>query len=245
MRSTVAASIDKDFEEQAVNQNDANRSLFQAINAGNVDAMRAALDAGADPNAEDGLGETRLMVAARHRDAEMVRLLLDRGADVNARNIGGSTALTYAAGGPDAEMVRLLLDAGADVNARGCEGGTALLAATRACSPSLMRLLLDRGADVNSANCFGETPLICAVWRDLDAVRLLLDRGADVYARHQNGDTAVDLANPEVAALLRATQEARDLAAALPPAHCEHQRDVTDDFGVPDPRPARTNRPRL
>ncbi len=94
-----------------------------------------------------------------------------------------------------------------------------------------MRAALDAGADVNAVGevGFGETALIAAVYHGhRDGVSLLLERGADVYAKDQDGNTAGDLANHEIAALLRAAIEARELAAALPAAH--------DD---PTDRPAR------
>ena len=111
-----------------------------------------------------------------------------------------------------------------------------------------MRVALDAGADVNAVGevGFGETALIAAVYYGhRDGVSLLLERGADVYAKDQDGNTAGDLANHEIAALLRAAIEARDLNAVLPPAPSASSERPFEDLGKPDPQPVRPNRPRL
>jgi uncharacterized protein len=76
-----------------------------------VAGLLAATTASAD------LAGTRLVDAARQRDAAAVRALLQQGADVNAADGDGSTALHWAAGHGDAEMTRALLAAGANINA--------------------------------------------------------------------------------------------------------------------------------
>ena len=58
-----------------------------ASRTGNVDAMTALLDKGADPNARETLrGTTPLMWAADEAHAPAVKLLVARGADVKARS---------------------------------------------------------------------------------------------------------------------------------------------------------------
>ncbi len=63
------------------------------IAAGDRDVARVVelLDAGADPNVRDSLGQTALQSAAFDGDDEIVRLLLDNGAIVDFR---GDTPLT-------------------------------------------------------------------------------------------------------------------------------------------------------
>lgn len=211
------------FEVSSMNQNDATEKLFEAITAGDLDAMRAALDAGADSNAadedEEGFGETPLRLAVDRADHDGAALLLECGADVNAVDDFGETVLMKAAFAGDTEMARLLLD---------------------------------RGADVNAVDDLGETVLMKAAPGGTDTVRLLLDAGADVNAQDEDGLDALAHAENwghttpvalEVAALLRAVQEAHDLAATLPPAHASTR--CFEDLGAPDPQPVRSNRPRL
>jgi ankyrin repeat protein len=56
------------------------RALMVAASHGNMDTVRALLDAGADVNAKDFTGWTALHAAAFNGDPEIVQLLLEHGA---------------------------------------------------------------------------------------------------------------------------------------------------------------------
>jgi ankyrin repeat protein len=107
---------------QVTPQTDANAPadahLLRAAHAGDRDALRAALDAGADPAASDAQDTSALRWAARHRHAHLVADLLDAGAGVNQASAAGWTALMEAVVAGDEDLVALLLDRGADVQAR-------------------------------------------------------------------------------------------------------------------------------
>lgn len=101
-------------------------ALMWAARAGSVDAARALLDGGADPDAHDDRnGWTALFHAIHKRHPPVVRLLLERGANANART-GLQTPLIMAAADPDPIYVTLLLAHRADPAARGAGGSTAL-----------------------------------------------------------------------------------------------------------------------
>src|SRR5436190_5805191 len=123
----------------------ADGTLFDAIRADDIRAVRASLKSAADPNMRDDIGATALMQAAAFSSTDVVRVMLDGGADVNAASQGGATALMWATG--NAATVRLLLDRGASVNAAMRDGTTALVTAARRGNVEAMRLLLARGAD--------------------------------------------------------------------------------------------------
>jgi len=105
--------------------------LFTAARAGDLDAIRRELSAGADPDARDGAGNgwTPLLHAVHKNQKSSVTALLDAGASVNATGQGGLTPLIMAAGYGQTEMVRLLLTRGADPNLADAHGRTALSAA--------------------------------------------------------------------------------------------------------------------
>jgi ankyrin repeat protein len=101
-------------------------ALMWAARVGAVDAMRALLDAGADPNARDHRnGWTPLIHAIHKQHVDAVRVLLEYGADPNERT-DLFTPLMMAAADRDATIVKLLLAHGADPRARGLGGATAL-----------------------------------------------------------------------------------------------------------------------
>ncbi|MEU6388002.1 ankyrin repeat domain-containing protein [Streptomyces sp. NPDC046939] len=97
------------------------RRLFDAIWAGDVADVRAALRAGAGPGWRNSEGTTVLYAAAVHGAAEIVRLLLVAGADPDAesRGLGAEgTPLCAAACWGHTEAVRELLAHGADPTLR-------------------------------------------------------------------------------------------------------------------------------
>ena len=91
--------------------------LLAAIVAGDVAAVRALLEGGADAKAADDVGVTLVMRAAEVGNAETVRLLLKAGADPAARDRFGRNAADRARDGlaanvrKDYELIlRLLTD---------------------------------------------------------------------------------------------------------------------------------------
>ncbi len=92
-----------------------------AVRAGDADAVRAQVAAGADVNARDGHGQTGLMVAAHCGHEAVVRVLVDAGAQLDASAKYGLTALMLAVVAGHESVARLLAEAGADLTPRGTE----------------------------------------------------------------------------------------------------------------------------
>ena len=101
-------------------------ALHRAAQAGDIDGLKAALDAGVDVNASDSRGWTALMHAANKGYTLLVVPLLGAGADTNLRAADGATALFVAALHGHAEIVAALLRAGADASIQGPKGMTPL-----------------------------------------------------------------------------------------------------------------------
>src|SRR5262249_38723679 len=129
--------------------------------AGDIDSVRALIDAGADINAKPAMdsmgfawggGRTPLMWAAFRGDEAVAKLLLSRGAKVDEFTVGGS-ALAQAAWGGHANTAGVLLEAGAQVGHRDLVANYTPLhwaASSERSSPALVEVLLAHGADPNA-----------------------------------------------------------------------------------------------
>lgn len=94
-------------------------SLFDAARDGDAQLLARALDAGVPANLTNSSGDTLLILAAYHVQADAVTALLSRGADLERANDRGQTALGAAVFRRSAEIVAALLDAGADPHGGG------------------------------------------------------------------------------------------------------------------------------
>jgi HEAT repeat protein len=113
-------------------------SYFRALSEGDVELVRAFLDAGMSPkNSLMDMGPPmRVMLFAgkacnpnvrptKAQTKEIVRMLLERGADINGADKNGNTALMEAAGkGCDRELIRTMIKAGAKIHATNGSGLT-------------------------------------------------------------------------------------------------------------------------
>ena len=88
-----------------------NDQFWEAVRKGDVAAVTALLDKGADVNAKFRYGTTALFKAAERGHTEVVKLLLARGADVTVKDtFYGATAMTWALDNKHFEVVRALLE---------------------------------------------------------------------------------------------------------------------------------------
>jgi ankyrin repeat protein len=107
------------------------QSVMRAAQSGDLDALRAGLDA--HPEYIDALGggfekATALHLAVLRNQHAATRLLIERGADLNRRDFPDNAApLHFAAVHGDMETIRLLVEAGADVNGNGDDHGVGVL----------------------------------------------------------------------------------------------------------------------
>lgn len=121
-------------------------ALQGASRNGDIDRVRALLDAGVDPNADPGMphGMSPLMLAAWQGHAEVARLLIERGADVHREDGDGFTAMTLAAKRRAWEIVEMLARAGVDPNHADASGVSALRAAEQARQSKLLKVLREQ-----------------------------------------------------------------------------------------------------
>jgi hypothetical protein len=159
--------------------------LIRAAAAGDLQAMRALIQKGADVNARDQSGGTALHVAAGRGDQEATRLLLAAGADVHARRHGPNdyAPLHSAAYTGNGATTRMLLSAGARVNDAAGGGWTPLMFAMLYGRRDVVEALLAGGAAINARSPTGWTALKEAQMRGhRDVAGRLLRAGAIKYS---------------------------------------------------------------
>jgi ankyrin repeat protein len=152
--------------------------IFDAVRAGDVDAV-AKLAAGGAAGLADAGGVTALMLAAGRGQAAIVAALLAAGADVGAADARGFTALFHACYDPEEdrgypEAVQALLDAGADKETRIGYGVRPLMYAAGNGEAGVVEVLLRGGAQPDARNDGGRTALMMVKDRDyVDVINLL------------------------------------------------------------------------
>lgn len=135
---------------QSAQQGTMPQQVQTAVEDGNVDRVRAVMDAGINVNACTAEGKAMLHLAAQAGQAEVIRLLLshsDNRADIHARDADGRTALHLAAAAGQGVGVKILLERGAPLEAKDLKGLTPLELAKetghRGCE-LLMKRAMDR-----------------------------------------------------------------------------------------------------
>ncbi len=114
---------------------------------GSLDAIKALLAGGADPNLRNDAGKTPLMFAAEVGEINVVKALLKNKADPNIKqDNSGDTVLHKAlASLQPLEMITALLDGGADPNLANDSGLTPVAAAElHTAAPEVIELLTAR-----------------------------------------------------------------------------------------------------
>ena len=145
--------------------------IHDAAKNGDVPALTAALEAGADVNESDGWA-TPLWYAARRGHEDAVKLLIARGADVNLTTKSSGPPLLGAIERKSGILVKLLLASGADPKTK-----SALYLAAKSGCLECVTALVDLGADVNALNQDREPPIHAAKLIGLRAI-------ADYLATH-------------------------------------------------------------
>ena len=183
---SVTLGVSADLSAEALAKAEA--PLIDAVRSGDVSAVRALLDQGADVEGAAGDGSTALQWAVHEGRAELVQLLLGAGADAMATNRYGVGPAALAAENGNASILEVLLDAGADPHATMPGGETLLMTAARTGDADTVRVLLARGVDPNAReDAKGQTALMwAAANNNAAAIHVLAEQGGDIHARTDN-----------------------------------------------------------
>ena len=198
--TACTASLDTPPPSEESSMSDSTRDLFDAAAAGDADAVRTALDAGADIEARGDGGMTALVAATKADHVDAARVLIEAGADVNAKDDIQDSAYLYAGARGHDEILQLTLENGADLASTHRFGGTALIPASERGLLSTIGILLEAGVDPNHINNLNWTALHEAIVLGdgsdtyVDVVRTLIEGGADITIRDGDGVLPRDLA---------------------------------------------------
>lgn len=131
-------------EKDAARKHRLNKQLFK----GDIEKLRAALDAGADPNVlRNDHDYSALSFHTEGKRKEIVALLLERGAQPDFGSSAGRTPLMVAARAGNLPIMTLLIDKGANVNAQSDAGWSPLHNAAYFGRGPAIHYLLAQGAD--------------------------------------------------------------------------------------------------
>ena len=174
-------------------------SIHDAAADGNIEAVKHHLAAGADVNAKNGERCTPLHLAAGEGHKEVAELLVTKGADVSAKDEEGETPLDWAILLNQSETANLLRKHASKSSAEDSIHVAAMSGNIEAAKQHLAA-----GADVNTKDSARWTPLhFTAQFAQKEITELLISKGADVNAKNKRGVTPLDLADGEIADLLR------------------------------------------
>ncbi len=175
--------------------------LHAAAHAGDAEALRNLIRAGADLAQTDSHGRTPLHVAVFGSHADAVRTLAEAGADMNALENDAYDAVTIAAVADDVEMLKLVLALGCRPgNITSPYEGTALIAAAHLGHDEVVQVLIDAGAPLDHVNNLEWTALIESIVlgdggpRHVNTARALIHAGADISIADGQGNTPYELA---------------------------------------------------
>lgn len=193
--------------------------LADAVAEHDIQAARALLEGGVDPDSPRANGLTPLMRAAIRDDVTMVALLLDYGADIHAVDPEGLTAAHAAAQADAASALALIVDRGFDPSVQSRNGMAVVHHAAARGAVAVLDMLVERGVDPNEPSDVisqghgaprdvGSTPLgIATRAGELATMQRLIDLGADVDGRSRSDLTPLLIAvftdqSPEAVSLL-------------------------------------------
>ncbi|WP_035862373.1 ankyrin repeat domain-containing protein [Kitasatospora cheerisanensis] len=188
--------------------------LLGAAHTGDLDAVRAALEAGANLEARDPQGRTALLTAALADQVAVAEFLVAAGADPDAQDHREDSPWLVTGVTGSVPMMRALLVAGPDFGLTNRFGGVSLIPAAERGHVAYVRAVVEEtDLYVDHVNRLGWTALLEAVILGdggrphTEIVRLLLAAGADPQLADADGVTALQHAERRgfraIAALLR------------------------------------------
>lgn len=202
-RVSKAGSTAHDFASRALAQSclrvmngigDMQVMLLNACQDGIFNAVRAALDAGADINKPDEQGRMALHLAARGGKTDVIEFLLEQKPELNVHDGAGNTPLGNALAAKNYRVAKMLVEAGADPDQpSGINSQTPLMLACAWGDDRAVDMLLDARATLDLQDAQGNTALMHVPAEQPGMMKKLLDLGAHPGFKNAQGKTVLDI----------------------------------------------------
>lgn len=186
-------------------------ALHLACEEGQLEIVKALLDAGAQVDPRDHKGRTPLFIAADKGYTKIVQLLIEHEACIDARSIFDVTPLHAASWAGHLDTINLLITKGANIHAE-CSYDSLpfLYSATYYGYLDIVKAFVQKGANSNITDPVTGSTLLHLVayhdYADEELIKMLLERSANINAKDKSGMTPLFIAvykkHKEVAALL-------------------------------------------
>lgn len=174
------------------------KDIIELVKNDNIEAVKQALENGADVNTTDNNKRNLLLLATMGRQVEMAQLLVANGADVNRQADNQDSPFLYAGASGQTELLRLYLANGARFDLFNRYNGSALIPACECGHVETVRLLANtQGYPIDHINRLGWTALMEAVVlgngtkKYQEIVQILKDAGADLSIPDKDGVSAL------------------------------------------------------
>ena len=155
--------------------------------------IESLINAGANINAQDNLGNSVLMQAAKYNsNIKIIKMLINLGADINIKNAKGQTAEDFAKKNPNPLIQKIagVLKWAGDLD------NALLNATTEDATPETINALIKIGANTNAKNDKGETVLMTAAANTSypEVINTLVNSGRDIDVKSDDYRTALMMA---------------------------------------------------
>lgn len=172
------------------------QKIIELVNSNDVEAVKKALENGADVNTQDKNKRNLLLIATINKQEAMAKLLVEKGADVNMQANNQDSPFLYAGASGQTELVRLYLAHGARFDLFNRYNGSALIPACERGHVETVRLLVNtKGYPIDHVNRLGWTALMEAIVlgngtkKYQEVVQILKDGGANLRIPDHDGIT--------------------------------------------------------